>query len=376
MTDSEIYNQRVNNMNFRQKLRNVISLNQEVMDENDNNMVRPILDEETYKHSIKEKSMKEQWNMLGKEIKTINNNRYELPSSNSRENSPIPAKEEIRNRHTSETHKQYTRIPTVPSTSNKSMPSTIKLEEEIRQLQITIQSLTTQLNEKDIERKDIIDDFQAKEVRIMKSRQEEIKKITKRYESKILSIQRDNELRIEQLTTERDHLTKEITNVKQENQIQCDKLKRVVESLSSENEHLRFENKRLASKDEQVNSEQIRFNQSLMIENKELKQTIENMKRQNGIVYDVVQDDSDDDVDEEIENVPRNEFKYYATKPEQQQYSGPIMDSWLPNTPKTSLPDLPLENSHDTYSTERLMNEIWNSVVRDRNQVDQIIREP
>ena len=100
------------------------------------------------------------------------------------------------------------------------------------------------------------------------------------------------------------------------------------------------------------------------------------MKRQNGIVYDVVQDDSDDDVDEEIENVSRNEFKYYATKPEQQQYSGPIMDSWLPNTPKTSLPDLPLENSHDTYSTERLMNETWNSVVRDRNQVDQIIREP
>ena len=375
MTDSEIYNQRVNNMNFRQKLRNVISLNQEVMDENDNNMVRPILDEEAYKHSTKGKSMKEQWSMLGKEIKTINNNRYELPSSNSRENSPIQPKDEIRNRYTSETHKQYTRIPTVPSTSNKTMPSTIKLEEEIRQLKATIQSLSAQLNEKDVERKDIIDDFQTKEVRIMKSRQEEIKKITKRYENKILSIQRDNELRIEQLTTERDQLTKEITKVKQENQIQCDKLKRVVESLSSENEHLRFENKRLASKDEQVNTEQIRFNQSLMIENKELKQTIENMKRQNGIVYDVVQDDSDDD-DEDIEHVPRNEFKHYVTKPEQQQYSGPIMDSWLPNTPQTSLPDLPLENNHDAYSTERLMNETWNSVVRDRNQVDQIIREP
>lgn len=125
-----------------------------------------------------------------------------------------------------------------------------------------------------------------------------------------------------------------------------------MESLSSENEHLRFENKRLASKDEQVNSEQIRFNQSLMIENKELKQTIENMKRQNGIVYDVVQDDSDDDVDEEIENVPRNEFKYYATKPEQQQYSGQLWIHGYQIHRKHLLPDLPLENSHDTYSTE------------------------
>ncbi|RCK58807.1 hypothetical protein Cantr_07314 [Candida viswanathii] len=71
MTDTEIYNQKLANLNFRAKLRNVINTNQEVMDAQDNNMVKPILDEEVYKHTAKtNKSTKQQWDILSKQIKT------------------------------------------------------------------------------------------------------------------------------------------------------------------------------------------------------------------------------------------------------------------------------------------------------------------
>lgn len=364
MSDSEIHNQRLDNMRFREKLRNAINLNQEVLDDQDNNIVKPIIDEAAYKYGIKvNKAMKDQWNILEKELKRINSTRYVLPPKE---------KDDVKKYSSVETQIHTSTTPPVSSVSSKTVIANTKYEEEIEQLKATIKLLTAKLDEKDIERKDIIDDFHAKEVRMMKNRQEEIKKNARRYESKILNLQRDNELRIEQLTNERDHLAEEFTSFKVEKQQQIDKFKRIVETLSNENEHLKFENKRLFSRSEQSNADQMQFNQNLMIENKELKRIIENMKSPNDIIYDEVQDDSED---EEIERVPRNEFKDFVAQPVRLEPSSSIADPWSPSMANGVTPKPPLVADDGMDSTEKLINMTWSSVDRHKIEIDQMARE-
>lgn len=372
MSDKQINQFKSMNINFRDKLREAYLNNKHEFDDQDNKIIQPILNDVLYSNdngvngnnNLRE-LIKKKWDGLSKDIKDINNSRFDIPSTNGNDveeginnkvheldgeegENEMNGKYENRNIHhqnktTTNNNSIKSRIPTIQSNGNKSQvrfqqqqqqqPSKNDDDDEINKLKKTIESLNKKIKHQIIERKDIIEEFQTKEIRIMKNHQNEINKLIKKYETKLKNEQQERQTSnnnddddgiVNELRISIDKLNNEIDN----KNLQILQFTNQLTNLKDENFHLKQENNRLRydrnnnnnnNNDNNVSPSK-ETNQLANSESQELRKMIDNLTKENielrsqfnqlkntnagagngSFQYGSVQgDDSDDEVEEE-----------------------------------------------------------------------------
>lgn len=355
MSDKQINQFKSMNINFRDKLREAYLNNKHEFDDQDNRIIQPILNDVLYSNGSSNNNLREsirkKWDGLSKDINDINNSQFDIPSGNnalvvkdkSGNDQQLNREEKLegglngkykngdiqpQNKATTiNTNNIKSRIPMIPN-DNKSQvrfQQPLNNDEEINQLKKTIESLNNKIKHQIIEKKDIIEEFQTKEIRMMKNNQNEINKLIKKYEIKLKNQQQQQQqdkqttndnggVIIDQLGIQIDKLNNEIDN----KNLQIIQLTNQVSNLKDENFNLKRENNRLKHSNESPSKE---TNPSDNSESQELRKLIDNLTKENielrsqynqlknnsasnSFQYGSVQgDDSDDEEQEDQEEV-------------------------------------------------------------------------
>ncbi|RLV92270.1 hypothetical protein JA1_003309 [Spathaspora sp. JA1] len=130
------------------------------------------------------------WSDLKEQMNSINNQDYHLPNTTTRSNTP-----------------PRSRKTTPPPKTRVVSDKDHNLLDQINQLNQTIKSLNVQLQQEKLERKDLIEEFQIKETKMITSHNKQIKDLKHKYNHELQAVQ-------DQLTNSSD----QNSNLKLENQ--------------------------------------------------------------------------------------------------------------------------------------------------------------